>query len=200
MEKILSSQHFPTIKRVRQRSDSHCGPAVIVMLASYAGASVKQHDVVLAAQAKETYRTRGMTVFELAKGLTVLHPELSFWYKPESTIDDLDILINKFGYPVGVEWQGAFGQYADEDNGHYSMITAVNKQTNTIVLSDPFYYFAGVDRTFPIDEFIERWWDINEVNDKESQTPKIEKDTHMIFLVTPSDYEFPSELGIKRYA
>jgi hypothetical protein len=189
MGKQLPNQNFPNLIRVRQRSDFHCGPAVVVMLASYLGIEIKQHDIVVAAQAVKSYRIRGMTVEELATGLITLHEELVFWYKNEASIADLNKLVNIHKYPVGIEWQGVFGQYADEDNGHYSVVTAINRNENNILLSDPFYFFAGRDRTFPIDEFDSRWWDINEGV----------KDTRTLFMVTSDNYTFPPDLNLKRF-
>jgi hypothetical protein len=199
MENPSPNKSFPTIKRVRQRTDYHCGPAVVVMLASYVKAKVNQHAIVIAAHVEESYRTRGMTIGELGKGFTSLCPNFAFWYKTEATIDDLDMLINTLHYPVGVEWQGAFEQYADEDNGHYSVITAIDKKDNIITLSDPFYYFAGTDRMFPIDEFLSRWWDVNEVMDREMSTTTVTKDVQPLFLITKNDVQFPQDLQLKKF-
>lgn len=198
MENPLLKQTFPTIKRIRQQTDYHCGPAVIVMLTSFLETPIKQHDIIIAANVQKTYRKRGMTISELAKGLHVLCPTLTFWYKNEATIDDLDILINTYRYPIGIEWQGAFGQYADEDSGHYSVVTAIDKKENIVTLSDPFYYFAGTDRVFPIDEFQSRWWDINEVTDAELSTTTVTKDVQTLFLITKNDIQFPEELQLKK--
>jgi hypothetical protein len=190
---------FPTIKRVRQQTDEHCGPAVIVMLSSFINIPIKQHDIILAAEVQKSYRKRGMSIEELGKGITKLRSDIIFWYKKDATINDLDTLINIQHFPVGIEWQGAFGQYADDDDGHFSVVTAIDKRENIITLSDPFYYFAGTDRVFPIDEFISRWWDVNEVTDKEMSTTTVTKDVQSLFLITKNDYHFPEELQLKRY-
>jgi hypothetical protein len=203
MEKPLHNQTniaFPSLKRVRQKSDYHCGPAVVTMLASYIHVPIKQHDIVLSAHVLDSYKQRGMTIEELATGFSRLHPEKAFWYKEKATIDDLDLLIHTYLYPVGVEWQGAFGQYADEDNGHYSVITDIDKTTNTITLSDPFYYFAGTDRVFPIDEFVSRWWDINEIENKQNGTTIVQNDMQMLFCITDAETIFEPRLGLKRYS
>jgi hypothetical protein len=198
MAKTLANQGFPTIKRIRQITDNHCGPAVVVMLASYIGIFVKQNDIVKAANVRESLDKRGMTVPEIGRGITSLRPECVFWSKSEATINDIDLLINKYNYPVGVEWQGAFGEYADEDNGHYSVVTSINIETNTIILSDPFYYFAGTDRSFPIDEFVTRWWDVNEISSTSGEIV-FQKDIKTLFLVTTNIYEFPPELNLIKF-
>jgi ABC-type bacteriocin/lantibiotic exporter with double-glycine peptidase domain len=72
------NQAFPTIKRVRQQTDYHCGPAVVVMLASFLDIHIKQHDIVIAANVQKSFRKRGMTIDELGKGVTVLSPNLAF--------------------------------------------------------------------------------------------------------------------------
>lgn len=199
MEKSSLNHGFPGIRRIRQRTDYHCGPAVAVMMASHVGISLRQHDIVLAAGAEGTYRKRGMTVPEIATGVTSLAPEAVFAYKTESSIQDLDTLVNTLGFPVGVEWQGAFGQYADEDNGHYSMVTEVDRVENRIVLSDPFYYFAGTDRTFPMDEFMSRWWDVNEIPDVSGNAVVAVHDIRMLFVIARTGYRFPETLGLRTF-
>jgi ABC-type bacteriocin/lantibiotic exporter with double-glycine peptidase domain len=199
MENPSPNPAFPKIKRIRQQTDYHCGPAVVVMLASYVDTKIRQHDVIIAANVQKSYRQRGMTISELGKGLKFLCPDLTFWYKNEANIDDLDSLINTHHFPVGIEWQGAFGQYADEDSGHYSVVTAIDRKENIITLSDPFYYFAGTDRIFPIDEFISRWWDNNEVVNPDVPTAILTKDIQSLFLVTKKDHQFPEELHLLAY-
>ena len=169
------------------------------MLASYVDTKIKQHDIIIAANVQKSYRERGMTIGELGKGLRFLCPDLTFWYKNEASVADLDTLINTHQIPVGIEWQGAFGQYADEDSGHYSVVTAIDLKENTIALSDPFYYFAGTDRVFPIDEFISRWWDENEVIEPDVPAGTIEKDIQPLFLITKIDHQFSEDLHLLKY-
>jgi hypothetical protein len=114
-------------------------------------------------------------------------------------IDDLDTIINTLRIPIGIEWQGSFGQYADDDNGHYSVVTAIDRKENSITLSDPFYYFAGTDRVFPIDEFLSRWWDVNEITQTDKSVVNVIKDTQPLFLITKNDYRFPEEMQLNRF-
>lgn len=190
---------FPTMRRIQQRTDYHCGPAVISMLASYLNVTIKQHDIVVAADANTALIKRGMTVRELALGLHKINPELILWYKNGSTIKDIIFLIDEFKYPVGVEWQGVFGKYSDEDNGHYSIITYVNKIKNILALSDPFFNSSHKDRIFTIDGFLERWWDINKITNQDSDVIRVENDKHMLFIVTHKGISVPDKLKLKKY-
>jgi hypothetical protein len=164
------------------------------MLTQYAGGTVSQHGIVKAAGTELSYKKRGMTVAELATGLLKLKADLNFYYKARATINDLDFLINILQIPVGVEWQGEFGVYADEDNGHYSVMTSISRETNLLTLADPFSEFAGKDRVFTIDQFRKRWWDINETADG-----KEKKDERMLFLVARPEITLPKTLGLKRF-
>lgn len=184
--------------RIRQRSDSHCGPAVVVMLASYLGIPLKQHSIVLAAHAEKKYIKNGMTVSELCRGVLNLRNDISFWTKKDSSIAELDLIINRYKFPVGVEWQGEFGEYADEDNGHYSVATYLDIPSDTIMLSDPFYYFAFTDRTFRIGEFDRRWWDVNDITDYEGSVLNRETDTRTLFVMTPGIFMFPEAMGLRK--
>lgn len=199
MVKASSPKGFPALRRISQKTDSHCGPAVVTMLASYIGVRVIQHDIVKAAGAVKTYRERGMTVAELATGLLRLKPDLLFYYKTRATLDDLDMLVNVCLLPVGVEWQGEFGEYADEDNGHYSVVTAVSRTTGTIDISDPFSVYAGRDRTFPIPEFLARWWDVNETFNTKTGTMRPRKDLQMMFAVTSPETTLPKTIGLRQF-
>jgi ABC-type bacteriocin/lantibiotic exporter with double-glycine peptidase domain len=189
MENPSPNLPFPTIKRVRQQTDYHCGPAVIVMLSSFIDILIKQHDIILSANVQQSYRERGMSIEELGKGITKLRSDIIFWYKKDATIDNLDTLINVQQFPVGI----------DDDDGHFSVVTAIDKQENIITLSDPFYYFAGTDRVFPIDEFTSRWWDVNEVADTDRSSVTVTKDVQSLFVITKNDCHFPEELQLKRY-
>jgi hypothetical protein len=190
---------FPTIHRIKQLTDYHCGPAVLVMLASYIGITINQNDIIKAAKVEKSYKKRGMTVPELGRGLLILHPyDIAFWYKNESTFEDIQTILYKEHYPVGIEWQGSFGEYSDDDNGHYSMCSAIDLIKRTITIADPFEYFAGIDRIFSLEEFNNRWWDINEHID-EYGIKKMIQDNNTIFIVTDDKHIFPSSLNLHKY-
>jgi ABC-type bacteriocin/lantibiotic exporter with double-glycine peptidase domain len=190
---------FPTMKRVRQKTLSHCGPAVIEMLFSYLGKPIIQDEVVKAAKATKKLKKQGMTVKDMGQAVKVLAPKkFNFWYKNNSNIKELSSIINKYGFPVGVEWQGVFFENEDDDNGHYCIVTKIDLRKGTMSLSDPFWRFAGKDRRFSVREFETRWWDDNMVKSKRTGKKVLISDKHMLFIVTLKDENFPLKLGMKK--
>jgi hypothetical protein len=47
-------------------------------------------------------------------------------------------------------------------------------------------------------EFVERWWDTNEITSAKTGRTRYVKDTRMMFIITPNDTLFPRSLGMKR--
>jgi ABC-type bacteriocin/lantibiotic exporter with double-glycine peptidase domain len=186
------------MKRVRQKTASHCGPAVLEMLFSYLGFYVDQDEFVRTVGIGEKLEVYGMTVKEMEEAVARLTPQLTFWHKLGSSLADISQIINTYGFPVGVEWQGVFFEDADEDNGHYGVVTHLDTVNNLIMLSDPYPRFAGTDRQFHILEFQDRWWDENEVRDPGSGSVQTVREERMIFIVTPKDSIFPESLGMVR--
>jgi hypothetical protein len=190
---------FPALKRVKQITLYHCGPAVLSALYSYMGEAVSQRSLVHSIRGKNKIKRYGLTVADLAKAAKIAgRGDYSFWRKNNSTIGDLDRVINKFQYPAGVEWQGMFYEYEDEDNGHYGIVTRIDKKTGTLRLSDPFFAFAGVDRKFTIKEFAKRWWDQNEVSVAGTTRKRTIFDYRVMFVITPKGETWPKKLGMKR--
>ena len=187
------------MKRVCQKTNSHCGPAVLEMLFSFVGAYFDQDEFVhTIGKDEDSLKVYGMTVAEMSKASKMLAPEYNFWFKENSSLSDLQQIVKEYGFPVGIEWQGVFYEDADEDDGHYSVVTYVDTVNNIIMLSDPYKRFAGSDRTFHIMEFDHRWWDENEVVDRELNRKFITREEHMMFLVTPKEAIFPETLGMIR--
>lgn len=184
--------------RVRQLSPVHCGPAVVKMLLSPYGIAVKQRGVVEAAGVGWKLKTHGMTVAEMAEAIKNLAPEMQLWYKMEATIGELAKVVHDYQQPAGVEWQGEFGEYADEDNGHYAVATYVDTVHNVVLLADPFKQYAGRDRQFGVVDFERRWWDTNEIIDKATGRRWYQKDERMMFIVVPKEVTWPEELGMVR--
>jgi ABC-type bacteriocin/lantibiotic exporter with double-glycine peptidase domain len=201
MAKTLLDKPFPRMKRVAQRTDSHCGPAVLQMLYSFLGEHIDQHKFVVATGAEKKLDEYGMTVFELEKASNLLAPEYKFWYKDHGTAEELSYIVNNKGFPVGVEWQGRFLEYADDvafpDNGHYAVVVAINIPENKITIADPFEPFAHKDRKFYLDKFLKRWWDINEVVNPATGEVTHLADDQMMFIVVPKDETFPQKLSMK---
>lgn len=188
------------MKRVMQISESHCGPAVLKMLLSYVGEKAMQRNIVESMGVRDRLREHGMNVKQLAQAVTLIAPTMQFWYKDYAKLKELARVVNEFEYPVGVEWQGLFGDVDDEeddDSGHYSIVTGVDLYNNEVFVADPYHLYAGKDRKFSVKQFEERWWDDNEVTGLDGRKRFIE-DYHMMFLVTPKFESFPLELGMSK--
>jgi hypothetical protein len=193
------------LRRTRQISESHCGPAVLQMLLDYVGVSVSQQRLASAIGAETFIEQRGMRIDELAKAVHLTSPDVQFWYKTESTIEELEAIVSQFGYPVGIEWQSLFYETPEEeaedtqgesyDFGHYSVVRYVNTTDDEIVIADPYMEFADRDRYFSIQWFEERWWDTNEL--QEDGTIRWVRDDRAMFIIVPKGLYFPKLLGLR---
>ena len=166
------------------------------MLCSYMGVYIDQEEFVDATGIRKKLEEYGMIIPEMRSAIALLAPQLTFWYKPNSTLNDLSEIVNRFNFPVGVEWQGVFFEEEDDDNGHYCVVTHIDTVNNIIMLADPYYRFAGVDRRFHILEFEDRWWDESEVVNPYSGNTQVIRDDHMLFTVTPKEAVFPEYIGM----
>ena len=185
---------FPKMKRVKQKTDDYCGPAVLEALFSFLGVRVSQMRVVRSLRAQKKIKKTGLSVKDLARAANALGKgEYSFWKKANSTVTDLDAIVNKYKFPVGVEWQGVFHEFEDEDNGHYGIITRIDRKAGILRLADSFHAFAGTDRKFDIKFFVKRWWDINIIKGRTLT------DRKMMFVITPEGDSWPKKLGMKRF-
>lgn len=190
---------FPKMKRVKQITVHHCGPAVLVELFSYLGYQISQTAVVKTLRAHKKIMLYGLNTHELARATkTLSEGELAFWRKQGATISDINLAINKYKYPVAVEWQGVFYEHSDGEDGHYCVITRMDKKAGTLRLADSFYVFAGVDRRFPIKFFAKRWWDVNEIKVTGTTRRRTLYDTKVMFLITPKSESWPKRLGMKK--
>jgi ABC-type bacteriocin/lantibiotic exporter with double-glycine peptidase domain len=198
MPKLFSNQHFPEVKRVVQKTSSHCGPAVLEMLLSFVGKDIDQEEVVNAVNIADKLLTHGMFVSEMGNAVRILAPDMQFWFKQNSSLSDLRQLVMNYKYPAGVEWQGVFYEDEDDDNGHYCVVTYIDTSNNIIMLADPYKRFAGSDRIFHILEFEDRWWDENEIRDPETGSTRYERDYHTMIVVTPKEETWPEELEMTR--
>lgn len=196
MQKGYNNPNFPGMRRVRQISTNHCGPAVVSMLLSHCGSEINQEALVDAAEVRHTLEAYGMTVEEMGRAVKKIAPQLSLWYKEHATIDEIESIMNLHKYPVGIEWQGVFYEDEDDDNGHYSVVTNVDNVNKIITVADPYDRFAGTDRSFHIDEFEQRWWDVNEVFDPAIGERRVIRDERMIYIVVPKGEDFPHIFGM----
>lgn len=198
MQKISLDPKFPQMRRIVQKSDSHCAPAVLSMLISFHQIDIDQEEFVKAAGVAHKIKEYGMTISEMRLAINSVTPDFTFWYKDQATSQELDYLINNLNYPVGVEWQGIFLEYSDDDDGHYAIITAIDIPNNKITLADPFEVFAHEDRTFRLDKFLKRWWDVSEIVNPATGGVTHQADDQMMFIITPNEATFPIELGMKK--
>jgi predicted double-glycine peptidase len=184
---------FPGMNRVRQITSYHCGPAVIVTLLSFLGVRLSQSRVVKSIGAEMKIKKVGLSIPDLAAAVKTLGKKnYVFWRKANSKISDLEKVIRDYKYPVGVEWQGVFYEFEDEDNGHYSVVTGVDTKNNILRIADPYPEFSGVDRKFDTKFFTKRWWDKNLIKGR------MITDKKMMFVVTPKGETWPEKLGMKK--
>jgi ABC-type bacteriocin/lantibiotic exporter with double-glycine peptidase domain len=190
-----------------QISESHCGPAVIQMILNHLGIDVTQEEVAEMGGAASLIELNGMRVDQLALAVKKLAPTVDFWYKENSTLQELVNLIVVHRYPVGVEWQGLFDDTDDDDDdretgddeyGHYSVVTHVHPRKRQLIIADPYKSFISQARVFDFEEFEERWYDYNEVTDPDTGQPRLVEDFHMMFIITPPGEVFPYKYGMKR--
>ncbi len=199
LNELIFGRCMPKLKRIKQTTSSYCGPAVLVSLFSFLGVKASQTGIVRSLRAENKIKDSGLTIKDLAKGARIVgKKEYTFWKKEGSTIGDLDKIVNKYKFPVGVEWQGVFYEDEEGDNGHYCIVTEVNRSRGYLKLSDPYKKFAGVDRKFKILDFEKRWWDSNEVSIPYSKIKKLVYDRKLMFLITSKKATFPRSLGMIR--
>lgn len=192
-----------------QISDVHCGPAVIQMLLDGVGVQVSQEEITRAAGAEFSIHEHGTRVDQLALATARLAPEMKFWYKYRATIEDIKSIL-QMGYGVGVEWQGLFYNSEEEeaedyeaddsDRGHYSVISYVDDQEDQLIIVDPYKEFVLQDRIIPVDMFIRRWWDTNEVTNPYTGQKQNIKDEQLLFFIKPSEEAELGNKGIKLYS
>lgn len=189
LEEAFRGKAFPTLKRVAQVTSSHCGPAALVSLFSFLGVRTSQGRIVKSLRAENKIVNTGLVIKDLARGVRMVGKgQFTFWKKENATIGDLDRIVNKYKFPVGVEWQGVFYEDEEGDNGHYCVITEVNRPKGYLKLADPYKRFAGLDRKFRISDFEKRWWDVN----------GLVYDKKLMFLITAKKETFPRRLGMIR--
>ena len=198
MPKLFSSQYFPELRRIAQVTNAHCGPAVLEMLASNAGRDIDQEAFVDAVDIREKLQTHGMFIKEMAHAVSILLPDMQFWYKHNSSLSDLVRAVRQYKHPVGIEWQGVFYEDSDDDNGHYAVVTYIDTVNNIIMLADPYARFAGTDRIFHILEFEDRWWDENEVVNPLTGETRYERDYHTMFILIEKEETWPEDLDMIR--
>ncbi len=189
--------------RFTQIGESHCGPAVIQMLLHNLGIEVTQEAVAEAGGASDRIEQQGMRIDQLDQAVRQLAPETCFWFKDHSTIEELVRIVDDYGYPVGIEWQGLFedtleDETQDGDYGHYSVVTKVDPKSRELVIVDPYKDFRSQDRIFTFEFIMSRWWDLNNFPDPLTGKDRLIEDRQMMFIITPKEETFPQLLGMRR--
>jgi ABC-type bacteriocin/lantibiotic exporter with double-glycine peptidase domain len=199
LEDRIKGVAFPGMKRVRQIDVYSCGPAVISALFSFLGVKVSQRKVITSLRVKNKIKEYGLNIKDLARASRMIGKgAFSFWKKSNGKVSDLDAVVNKYKWPVGVDWWGVFYEDEDEDNGHYVIITAVDKKAGYLRMADPFSKFAGIDRRFRIRDFEKRWWDENVIKISGTSKKRTITDRKMMFVITGKGETWPKKLGMKK--
>jgi ABC-type bacteriocin/lantibiotic exporter with double-glycine peptidase domain len=196
----LYPKRFSRLRRIEQITENHCGPAVIQMLLENIGVNATQEEITEAAGATRTIAEHGTRVDQLAKAVHQLAPAARLWYKEKASLEDLEYVLDVCKFPVGVEWQGLFGDVEDEDDddyGHYSIIAYIDKVKDELIVVDPYKDFVDQNRILKMSLFLKRWWDFNEVKDPQTGEKTFKKDEQLFFVVAPLTVAFPAELGMQ---
>jgi hypothetical protein len=191
------------LNRHPQISEYHCGPAVVQLLLENLGISKSQEEITDAAGATKTIYKEGTRVDQLALAVHMIAPHFSFYFKDHATLEDIKALLHTYDLPVAVEWQGMFGEELEDDDdtdyGHYSVVTTIDIDKNEMIIVDPYKDFVSADRIIKIDEFLHRWWDINEYIEVTTGLKKGIKDEQLLFIIAPKDVPITSDLHLKLF-
>lgn len=191
---------------VIQKTDSHCGPAVLEQLLAFRGLQHSQDVIAQAAGIYGTIEKDGTRPSQLALAVQKLAPQLQFWFKNNATKHTIHRLIHEYGCPVGINWQGLFYDSLEEETreeesyslrGHYSVVIDIDLLNNTITIANPYREFGGSPRTYSLSWFESRWWDV--VADMNPDTGEIETVTtrHFLFVIVPNEADFPTGLSME---
>jgi hypothetical protein len=171
------------------------------MLLENIGVHATQEEITEAAGATHTIETHGTRVDQLADAVHRLAPNARLWFREKASLENLEHVLNENKYPVGVEWQGLFGDMDDDDEdcGHYSIIAHIDSAKDELIIVDPYKDFVDQNRIIKISLFENRWWDFNEVKDVETGEEISKKDEQLFFVVVPLQVLFPEELGMQSF-
>lgn len=193
-------------QRFSQATDSTCGPTVVRMLLDFYHIHASEETILQATNAKESLEANGTRIDQLAASVKSIAPGYALWYKEDAHINDIQVLIHHHKVPVAVDWQGLFWETLLEEarlsshlyHGHYSVVTDIDLEKDSITIADPFKDFSAKDRIFPIDWFKSRWWDISDTYGTEIEEDISYYNSRMIFIVVPNNKRFPQSLGMQK--
>lgn len=195
------------VRQITQISEAHCGAAVLQMLLEACGVITSQQAIAHSAGVEATIEEHGMRVDQIATACTRIAPQLTFWYKYNSSLEDIQYLLDR-NIPIGVEWQGLFYNSLEEeaadggdesDFGHYSIISFYDEEQEQLVFVDPYKDFINRNRIMDAQTFLQRWWDTNEVTNRFTGRREVVYDTRLLFFVTDAGEWMPEDLGYKKF-
>jgi hypothetical protein len=195
----------PLVVQCVQQEEAHCGPATIEMLFSFYGLTVSQTEISRAAGMADVIRhSHGMRLDELNVAIEALYPDGGYVLlaKYQSSLDDITQIVEGLRLPVGVEWQGLFSRPdgTHYDQGHYSVITAIDHDRGLLFIADPEDHdILTTDGVIPFDVFENRWWEVDVVprpgNFSVARVIEMER---LIFVLVPQYRKKPLfELGFR---
>lgn len=222
MQDRQGSNQFSGLGRVRQLTESFCGPATVSMLLGHMGLDISQQKIVQAGGVEQTVEEHGMSIMEIGKAVNQVAPNLRFWVKRFGSISELKKIVREYNYPVGVNWQGIFeveNEYDetgflgvtkeslaragysydsnDGNHGHYSVVVDVDTNENYIRIADPYGHYADKDRFIRLQEFSNRWWDQDIRKDTRTGKKTVFDECRTFFVIVPEGVAFPEEMGMK---
>jgi hypothetical protein len=177
------------IRRVWQKK-GHCGPTSLEMMLSLYGLAVSQEAIAEAAGVEETIGENGSRIDELALAIEALVPGYVLMAKYDSSVEDLESLVEEYGLPTGIEWQGVFvdDEGAPFEEGHYSVVVKVDRDTGAITIADPERRSALIDGMLSFSDFEERWWEDNDVPSVADPTVmEVICNKGLLFVVVPEE-------------
>jgi len=175
------------IGRVSQKP-GHCGAASLEMLFLHYNVALSQDDIVRATKVPQQLWYEGFRIDELSEAVASLNSEFIVVGKFDNTLEDLKRVLENLQIPVGVEWQGMFidanGRYFEE--GHYSVITAIDENNELIHIIDPDDTSAIKNGIIKTSEFLSRWWEMNSISQEfENVTQEDIRNEGLMFIVVP---------------
>jgi len=204
IKKIKSSMSSISVQQTFQETDSICGPAVIQMLLNFYNIKITQKEAVEAAGISEVVERDGTRLDQMSLVVKNLAPGYAFWYKEDATIQDISALIDTYHVPVGINWQGYFWDSLLEEarfgaplsNGHYSIVTNIQREKNQLAIVDPDYKRSAKELAFPIGWFKTRWWDTAQGVDDRTGKEITYYTSRLLFIVVPEKETFPQLLDL----
>ncbi len=188
----------PLIVQCVQQEEAHCGPATVEMLFSFYGLTISQSKIARAGGMSDVIQLApGMRLDELSQAVGVIFPagEYALLAKYHSSLEDIVEIVEGLRLPVGIEWQGRFARNDGSayDQGHYSVITAVDCDRRRLFIADPEdRNILTADGVIALDDFEPRWWEVDILpKPGDFSITRVSEMDHLLFVVVPADRRKP---------